>query len=76
MVVIDWSSTLANLAAQRAAIRQYRAAAAFHRALAEELAAGCDGQGNCAGGPCAEAYEHRRTARRCEAQAWLEEHSR
>jgi hypothetical protein len=67
LIRLDW--------ARDEAIRQYRAAAAFHRTLGNELAAGCDHRRQCAGRTCVEAAAHYLMARRCEAQAWLEEHA-
>ena len=73
MILVTLRELARRPSAQEAAIRQYRAAAAFHRTLAEEIAAGCDHRGVCYP-VCIEAADHRRRARRCESAAWLEEH--
>lgn len=72
--MVEWPGALRDIRARGQAIGQYRGAAAFHRALGEEIEAGCDHRGGCAH-RCAQAAHHRRVARRLEVQAWLEEHN-
>lgn len=69
VVAVDWDTTLRELRARESAIRRYRAGAAFLRATASSIEAGCDER------PCAEASLYRRLAARAAAAAWLEEHN-